>query len=462
MDYTRLSFKDMLGLSLDDLQRALLKLLLGLTEEAEETCGARQDVVPTPISVITSADFEKALAHWRRCGLPMLSSLPTRPCPACGAGDSHAVFESYDGYMFHECHGCGTWYVPLMVTWELFEVLFEVCREAEAVSRDVAARRRANLEGQEITRFERYFASVLMLLPESKGPLRYLDIGCSVGHSLQAGNGLGMLAHGVEVDPSAVEIASKGGHTVVRAVEDLPDGSYDIVSFWETLEHIADPLAELKLAASRMSEDGLLVLTVPNLMALGVRILREKCTYAYGGYNSPGHINFFSRDSIAMLLDRAGLSLIDVDYEFSSIGVEIAGYLHGDVDPSLPFSVLNPPVHVAKALNCIWPIITLLEAGAGTLPMMQCVACAKGREGRFADGLAEKARARASEVRNQALERLQSFPDLSDKIVWLETEITRRDMLLRDLEQHVALRTYNRLATLRAALSGLFWRQGGG
>ncbi|HWR02663.1 MAG TPA: class I SAM-dependent methyltransferase [Humidesulfovibrio sp.] len=449
MNYSQLSFKDTLGLSTEELQRSLLKLLLGMHELAQEAGEASREIVPTPISAITPKDHNKALEIWRSDGLPMLPTLPGRPCPACEAETSHAVFESYDGYTFHECQRCGTWYVPLGVTWDLFARLFEKSPAAAAVAKDVASQRRSQLEDQDLSRFLRYLAAVMPLLPEREGSLRYLDIGCNVGHSLQAAKSVGILAHGVEVDPYPGEIARREGHTVVRFLEDLPPGNYDIISFWETLEHIADPLAELQLASSRLAEGGLLVFTVPNLMALGLRLLREKCTYAYGGFNSPGHINFFSKRSIALLLDRAGLSLINVDYEYSNMGVELAGYLQGGIDPAQPFSILSPPKHLSDFVNGIWPIITMIESTMGTLPMMQCIACHKGSEPLFAGKLAEKTQAAAANIREQAIARLKESPDPASLLEAMKEELQKRD-------DHVAMRIYRRIEKIRTSLQSLF------
>jgi SAM-dependent methyltransferase len=448
MFYEKISFKNVVGEALEELQQSLFKLFLGLSEMHQDSNSKERTVVPPPISTICHDSFEKALMLWRSHGLPLLSQLPKRACPACGEQASHTVFESYDGYMFHECHNCGMWYVPLMVTWALFERLFALCPEAEAVSRDVAVHRLTQLKDQDVARVSGYFTAIQALLPQGGNGLRYLDIGCSVGHSLQAAKDRGMLAFGVEVDPSAAEIAVKAGHTVVRTLEELPEGRYDIVSFWETLEHIGDPLSELQRAASRMNDNGLLVFTVPNLASLGVRVLREKCAYAYGGYNSPGHINFFSRASLSHLLQRAGLTLLDVGSEYSNNLAEIAGYLHCMTDPSRPFAVLSPPSDTAMAVNVVGPTVAMMEARTGTQPIIQCMACLSGKEARFKQALDMRMRVKAQQNREELLRKLKATPDLfSHAVVLPEGSLNRRERLI--------VKIYNKLEQWQTSLVGL-------
>jgi SAM-dependent methyltransferase len=309
-------------------------------------------------------------------------------------------------------------------------------------------------------RFGNYFRSVLDLLSPSRSQVRYLDIGCGVGHSLTAAKNAGMLPHGVEADPDAVSLAKRNHEIVVTCVEDLPLGAYDVISMWETLEHLADPLLMLREAVTRLLPGGLVAVTVPNLDALAVRILREKCSYAYGGYNSPGHINFFNRRTIQKLFERAGLTLVEVSYEFSSNPLELFGYLGGLIATDRPYALVKPQEPVAEVLNAIWPAVTLLEEFAGTLPIMHCIACRPEDVSLFSKKSNERSTTRRQRLITAAQHQLaalndptQQLQELTEQHIkmrdHLQAEIDKRDALLKETDDHLQAEVKKRDALLK-------------
>ena len=428
----------------------------GLLRLLQEFCMHIPDTVDTnsystvspAFTTIEIDDWEEARVLWSSVGLPLLADVPPRACPVCDSSMSHAVFQSYDGYYFKECERCGTWYVPLSVDWALFERFFTKCPPARAIAERATTGRMEQSDNPDNLRFGNYFRSVLDLLTPSRSKLRYLDIGCGVGHSLTAAKSAGMLPHGVEADPDAVALAKRNHEIVVSCVEDLPLGAYDVISMWETLEHLADPLLMLREAVTRLLPGGLVAVTVPNLDALAVRILREKCSYAYGGYNSPGHINFFNRRTIQKLFERAGLTLVEVSYEFSSNPLELFGYLGGLIATDRPYALVKPPQLVAEILNAIWPAITLVEEFASTLPIMHCIACRPEDVSLFSKKSDERSSIRRQRLIAAAPHQLAALGDpvqhlreQTEQYIkmhdHLQSEIDKRDALLKETHDHL-------------------------
>ena len=359
-----------------EIDKVVLKLVLLLASQREDAKKFDDRKAASPaFSVIEMDDWKEALGLWRASGLPLLADLPKRNCPACNSCESHIVLQSYDGYLFSECEHCGTWYVPLKVEWAVFEKFFAICPPARLVAKKATTDRLEHSDSPDLSRFQRYFESVLDYMDSRKPQLQYLDIGCSVGHSLTAAKVAGMLPHGVEVDPDALALAKLNNDHVVADIGDLPAGKYDVISMWETLEHLADPVSMLQSAVDRLASHGLVAVTVPNLDASGLRVAREKCSYVYGGFNSPGHINFFNHRTIELLFNRVGLTLIEVSYEFSTNAHELFGYLGGAFATDRPYAMATPSDPLATILNAIWPSVTMIEEYAGTLPIMSCIAC---------------------------------------------------------------------------------------
>ena len=57
----------------------------------------------------------------------------------------------------------------------------------------------------------------------------------------------------------------------LRAVTYVPD-SFDVVTLWDVIEHLPDPLATLSLVSGIMPTGGLLVLKTPNSDGLYPRL----------------------------------------------------------------------------------------------------------------------------------------------------------------------------------------------
>ncbi len=69
-------------------------------------------------------------------------------------------------------------------------------------------------------------------------------------------------------------LARKLGQSVRFTTEATQNVSFDVGTFWETLEHIADPTAALQEALGQVNRDGLLARSVPILKATDIRSIR--------------------------------------------------------------------------------------------------------------------------------------------------------------------------------------------
>jgi SAM-dependent methyltransferase len=94
---------------------------------------------------------------------------------------------------------------------------------------------------------------------------RILDAGCGSGRTLDELNRHGS-AVGTELNPLGVRAARARGHDVAEsAVEDLPhpDGSFELVTCLDVIEHTDDDVAALSELARVTKADGRLIVTVP-------------------------------------------------------------------------------------------------------------------------------------------------------------------------------------------------------
>ena len=148
-------------------------------------------------------------------------------------------------------------------------------------------------------------------------PGKLLDVGCGYGLFLHLAREAGWESVGVDVDPQAVTYArdrlrvnALGGD--LRDVR-FPDGSFDLVTLWNVLDHAPDPLDLLEEVRRVLKAGGRVFIRTPNatwqllsfklaglLKRLGWgAVFDERLTFVF-------HVTSFSRSTLRLLLERAG------------------------------------------------------------------------------------------------------------------------------------------------------------
>jgi 2-polyprenyl-3-methyl-5-hydroxy-6-metoxy-1,4-benzoquinol methylase len=130
---------------------------------------------------------------------------------------------------------------------------------------------------------------------------RVLDVGCASGNFLSCAADEGWQVVGVE--PSSVLCAKaqdrlRGRGTVLCCSlqnAGLAEASMDVVTLWDVLEHVRDPLAFLRLCASLVVPGGYVVANVPDLKSWQARLLGKRWPLLLAE-----HLNYFTRKSLAL------------------------------------------------------------------------------------------------------------------------------------------------------------------
>jgi len=240
--------------------------------------------------------------------------LPRAACNLCGREDFRVKFKSSPaayspGDLGHyaaatdvygefgqivECRGCGLIYThPRLPEGEILQ-RYQDQEDQEFAGEDASRSINAYFSLNTIYRFA------------SKGSL--LDVGCAAGYFLNAAR-LHFEPSGVEPGRHAAEFASHqlglNVHTGRLKDAGFPDNGFDVVCLSDVIEHLADPLSELREIHRITRPGGLLYVVTPNIASFSARLLRGK----WWGLR-PAHLYYFSPRTLRALLKRAGYDVL--------------------------------------------------------------------------------------------------------------------------------------------------------
>lgn len=161
-------------------------------------------------------------------------------------------------------------------------------------------------------------ARVLDEIETTTAPGRLLDVGCGAGELLLAARRRGWTTRGVEVSPQAAAVArARGLEVVVGTLEEagLAPGSFDCVTLLDVIEHLPDPLRELREIRRVLRPGGLLSVETPNWQSIYRHLLGAR----WAALQPRLHLLYFDRRSLGRLLLEAGFEPLQATTEIVSL-----------------------------------------------------------------------------------------------------------------------------------------------
>jgi SAM-dependent methyltransferase len=242
-----------------------------------------------------------------------------RPCVLCGAADpevlevcdaafvSTLVFKGHEqAYSICQCRRCGLVYVGETVDDALLDELYG----AEYYQgRDASGF--ADYGAQETKYRARFNLRLDRMRPWISGG-RTLDVGCALGWFLAEAKAQGWDAEGVEMSEHAATFCREkhGVHVHTTRLEDagLEPESFDLVSLWDTIEHVQEPRTILQTAFGLVKPGGYVVLSTGNWDAWRRRVQGQK----WALLRPPKHLYYFTPTTLKTLVDQVGFTTVEV------------------------------------------------------------------------------------------------------------------------------------------------------
>jgi 2-polyprenyl-3-methyl-5-hydroxy-6-metoxy-1,4-benzoquinol methylase len=138
-----------------------------------------------------------------------------------------------------------------------------------------------------------------------------LDVGCGEGNFLAKARTKGAEVSGIELNRSAAEIARSKRLHIHEELLDLhqPAKPYDVITSFQVLEHVVEPLTLIKGCVRLLRPGGMLVIGVPNNDSF-LRFDPENYLN-----NPPHHMGLWNRKSLTALAQITGLDIATFEIE---------------------------------------------------------------------------------------------------------------------------------------------------
>lgn len=157
----------------------------------------------------------------------------------------------------------------------------------------------------------RYVKKALARFPKKGEGRKSMDIGCGNGFLLPDMRKLGFDAYGLEPSSDAVARAEPDMRSRIRlgmaSPETLPPQSFDLVTCFQTLDHIADPVAFLRVCFASLTPGGVVLFINHNIASWTAKILGELCPMI-----DIEHTYLHTKGTMRLLFERAGFTDIEV------------------------------------------------------------------------------------------------------------------------------------------------------
>lgn len=157
---------------------------------------------------------------------------------------------------------------------------------------------------------------------------RLLDVGCGNGAALQVAVEKGWEGVGIDISPAAVHLCRSRGLTAhVRRLGDPANGdSWHMLTLWDVIEHIPEPLEFLSQANARLETGGLLLVKTPLVEARrAVHLMRHADRIGAIAFQLPGHVSLFSPMSLSIAFEASGFSVLRMERRGHLRGVRKGG-----------------------------------------------------------------------------------------------------------------------------------------
>jgi 2-polyprenyl-3-methyl-5-hydroxy-6-metoxy-1,4-benzoquinol methylase len=139
-----------------------------------------------------------------------------------------------------------------------------------------------------------------------------LDVGCGTGRFIEVAQEENWAVAGLELFSGVAEETARrlGIKVTVGSIleADLPAHSFDVITMFDVIEHVEEPVLALQSCARMLKPGGVLVLTTPNFNGLGRRLVGKNAFAIW----PDEHLVYFKPSTLRRALALAGFGRVEL------------------------------------------------------------------------------------------------------------------------------------------------------
>jgi SAM-dependent methyltransferase len=140
---------------------------------------------------------------------------------------------------------------------------------------------------------------------------RILDVGCGAGWRLNALREIGF-EHVMGIDPFLpADILYKNGVRVQKINIHEVTGTWDLIMYHHSFEHVPDPIHNLQIVARLLASGGCCLIRIPTVSSYAWEHYREN----WFQLDAPRHFYLHSAESMNVLAERTGFIVNDIVFD---------------------------------------------------------------------------------------------------------------------------------------------------
>ena len=139
-----------------------------------------------------------------------------------------------------------------------------------------------------------------------------LDFGTGTGGFLKMVSGVAKNAIGVELEKRVRDYWSND-LKIIESTKELSNIKFDLITAFHVIEHVKNPIDILKDLFSRLNENGLLVLEVPNIDDILISTFDNKEFKSFTYWSA--HLYYFNQNTIKILCEKSGFKIEELKFE---------------------------------------------------------------------------------------------------------------------------------------------------
>lgn len=212
-----------------------------------------------------------------------------------------------------KCKNCGLIYTNPIPTEEILNKYYSVIAKEKfgGIYGNIDDRFEflVNMANKRLEKIEKYIGGVKALL----------DIGTGIGVFTGTALDRGWLAEGLEFTPEDCKYAKEKFDLNLKQENFYSfkeDRKYDVVTLFEVIEHLRNPLGDLKQINKLIKNDGILVIATPIQDSLYGKKMKSENIF----WNVVTHLSYFTKDVMLNYLKEAGFEILEINNSNEGMG----------------------------------------------------------------------------------------------------------------------------------------------